>query len=185
GVDEAGSVLSGRPPVTSRILTAGWARAIGHLLWTSDGKALLGSIDDAGAHRIYRVDASSGKASPITKEHSFTGLALSRTGRTLVALRESFSEPPTLVRVDAANGQVSKISTFNDALLAGVELAKHESITYAGADGTPIQMWIAYPPGFDRSKKYPLYLLLHGGPHSGITDSFTFRWNTQVFAGWG
>src|SRR5262249_41157660 len=37
----------------------------------------------------------------------------------------------------------------------------------------------------DRSKKYPLYFLLHGGPHLGVTDGFAWRWNTQVFAGWG
>ncbi len=183
--DRARLALYDRASGKSRILTEGWDRSVGHLQWTSDGKALLGSIDDAGAHRVYRIDASSGKASPATKEHSFSGLALSRSGRTVVALRESFSEPPTLVRLDTASGQASKISSFNDALLGGVELARHESITYAGADGEPIQMWIAYPPGFDRSKKYPLYLLLHGGPHSGIADSFTFRWNTQVFAGWG
>jgi dipeptidyl aminopeptidase/acylaminoacyl peptidase len=46
-------------------------------------------------------------------------------------------------------------------------------------------MWMTYPPGFDRSKRYPLFLLIHGGPHSGITDSWTWRWNAQVFAGWG
>ncbi len=60
-----------------------------------------------------------------------------------------------------------------------------DSVTYAGADGADIQMWVVYPPGFDPAKKYPLYLLLHGGPHNGITDSWTYRWNAQVFAGWG
>lgn len=41
------------------------------------------------------------------------------------------------------------------------------------------------PAGFDPAKKYPLFLLLHGGPHNGITDAWTYRWNAQVFAGWG
>ena len=31
----------------------------------------------------------------------------------------------------------------------------------------------------------PLYLLIHGGPHNGITDGFSFRWNAQVFSSWG
>ena len=46
-------------------------------------------------------------------------------------------------------------------------------------------MWVIYPPCFDPTKKYPLYLLLHGGPHNGIADSWIFRWNAQVFASWG
>jgi dipeptidyl aminopeptidase/acylaminoacyl peptidase len=58
-------------------------------------------------------------------------------------------------------------------------------VTYSGAGGAPIQMWVIYPPDFDPAKRYPLYLILHGGPHNGVTDSWTFRWNAQVFSGWG
>ena len=46
-------------------------------------------------------------------------------------------------------------------------------------------MWVVYPPGFDATKKYPVMMLLHGGPHSGITDAVQWRWNAEVFAGWG
>lgn len=183
--DRARLALYDRASGTSRIVTEGWDRSVSGLHWTPDGKSLLGSIDDAATRRVYRIDAGSGKATPLTKESSFASLGISRSGRSLVALRESFSEPPTLVRVDPTTGQASKLSSFNDALLAGVELARHESVIYTGADGKPIQMWIGYPPGFDRTKKYPLYFLLHGGPYSGITDGFAWRWNTQVFAGWG
>jgi len=46
-------------------------------------------------------------------------------------------------------------------------------------------MWINYPPGFDKSKKYPLFVLIHGGPHNAITNAMQFRWNAQVFGSWG
>jgi dipeptidyl aminopeptidase/acylaminoacyl peptidase len=87
--------------------------------------------------------------------------------------------------VDAASGDARPLSTFNDALFANVALGTYESVTYKGSGGRDIQMWVNYPPDFDRTRKWPVYLLLHGGPHNGITDSFTFRWNAQVFAGWG
>jgi len=77
------------------------------------------------------------------------------------------------------------LSDANDAQLAATAFGKVESVTYKGADGADIQMWVVYPPDFDPAKKYPLYLLLHGGPHNGIPDSWTFRWNAQVFASWG
>ncbi len=83
------------------------------------------------------------------------------------------------------DGAATKLSDHNDAQLAATAFGKVESVTYKGADGADIQMWVVYPPGFDPAKKYPLYLLLHGGPHNGIQDSWTFRWNAQVFAGWG
>jgi dipeptidyl aminopeptidase/acylaminoacyl peptidase len=46
-------------------------------------------------------------------------------------------------------------------------------------------MWVVYPPDFDASRKYPVYMLLHGGPHSAAVDATQWRWNAQVFAGWG
>jgi dipeptidyl aminopeptidase/acylaminoacyl peptidase len=46
-------------------------------------------------------------------------------------------------------------------------------------------MWVSYPPDFDRGRRYPLFLLIHGGPHNGVTDGMQFRWNAQVFSSWG
>lgn len=100
-------------------------------------------------------------------------------------MRQSLSEPTTLVRVDPGSGAATALSHFNDDALAGADMGRVESVTYKGARGDDIQMWVVYPPGFDPSRKYPLFLLLHGGPHSGITDAWTYRWNAQVFAGWG
>jgi dipeptidyl aminopeptidase/acylaminoacyl peptidase len=93
--------------------------------------------------------------------------------------------PPTVVRIDPKSKRVEALSRVNDALLAGTDFGRYESVTYTGADGRPIQMWVTYPPGFDRSKKYPLFLLIHGGPHGAVTNAMQFRWNAQVFSSWG
>jgi dipeptidyl aminopeptidase/acylaminoacyl peptidase len=183
--DRARLVLHDRAAKANRVLTEAWDRSVGAIAWTPDSRALLGAIDDAGHGRVHRIDASSGAATPLTKGQTFSGLALSRDGRTLVALREGFSEPPTLVRVDLASGEPTKLSTFNDERLAKVDWGRYESVTYPGAGGKDVQMWVVYPPGFDPARKYPLFLILHGGPHNGVQDAFTFRWNAQVFSGWG
>ena len=79
----------------------------------------------------------------------------------------------------------TKISTFNDDAMAALDFARYESVTYKGARDADIQMWVFYPPGFDAAKKYPVLMLLHGGPHNAITDAVQWRWNAQVFASWG
>lgn len=182
--DRARLALYDRATGKSRVLTEAWDRSVAGLAWAPDASAVYSAVDDAGTHRIWRIDASTGKPTPLTQERSFGALAISRAG-VAVALRDAFDEPPTLVRVDLANGKAAKLSTFDDALLATVELGRYESVTFPGSGGKPIQMWVVYPPGFDAARKYPLYLLLHGGPHSGILDGFAWRWNAQVFAGWG
>jgi dipeptidyl aminopeptidase/acylaminoacyl peptidase len=183
--DRARLVLHDRRDGTQRVLTEDFDRTVNGVIWAPDSRAIYTSIDDAGHLRLYAIDIRSGAPRAITEAHSFTNPVLSKDGRVLMALRQSFAEPPTLVRVDARRGTVTKLSAFNDEILAGVEFGRYESVTYEGANGAPIQMWVVYPPGFDPEKKYPLYLLLHGGPHNGIPDGFHFRWSAQVFAGWG
>lgn len=178
-------VLHDRRRGTNAVVTSGFDRSVGTLSWTRDGRAAFMAIDDAAHDRVHRIDLPQGKVTPITREHSFSSLALSADGKVLVGLRQSFIEPPTLVRIDPRSGAATKLSTFNDELLAGVTWGRYESVTYKGANDADIQMWVVYPPDFDPARRWPLYLLLHGGPHNGIGDSFHWRWNAQIFAGWG
>lgn len=168
-----------------RRLAEGWDRSLEDFVWSPDSKSLYAPIDDAGTQRIYRLDVATGRHRAVTGASSFSGLEVAGRPAILVAIRQSFSEPPTLVHVATRDGAATKLSDHNDALLAGAVFGQVESVTYKGAGGADVQMWVIYPPGFDPSKKYPLYLLLHGGPHNGITDSWTFRWNAQVFSAWG
>lgn len=170
----------------TRIWHQDWDRSADGLVWQPDGRGFYASIDDAGVQRLYEIPLREGRAPrPITGDENFSAVAVSADGKRLVALRESYSEPGTLVRVDPRNGEATKISTRNDATLAQVNFGRYESVTYPGANGVDIQMWVVYPPNFDSSKRWPLFLLLHGGPHNGITNAFSYRWNAQVFAAQG
>ena len=167
-----------------REVTGDWDRSADGLVWMPDGTGMYGAIDDAGTRRIYHIDIATGSPRPVTAETDFSSLAVSDNG-TLVASTQSFLYPPRLVVVNPQTGESRRIDTLNDEILAGVDPGTYESVTYRGYDGQDIQMWVHYPPGFDKGKQYPLFLLIHGGPHSGITDGFHFRWNAQTFASWG
>lgn len=165
-------------------LTDGWDRSLGSFVWSKDGKSLFSNIDDAATQRLYQIDAKTGKPRAITKATSFGAPAVADKS-TLVATNDSFLYPSRLVTVDVKSGKTTRLDKFNDDLLSQTDLGHYESVTYKGADGKDIQMWIHYPPGFDKSKKYPLFLLIHGGPHNAIGDSFSYRWNAQTFSSWG
>ncbi len=169
---------------TQRELTTAWDRSVSSFVWSRDGKGFYSSIDDAATQRLYYIDAASGKARAITKATSF-GQPVQVGKNQLVATNDSFFYPARLVLVDSKDGEVKRLDSFNDELLANTELGHYESVTYKGADGKDVQMWVHYPPGFDKTKKYPFFMLIHGGPHNAITDSFSYRWNAQTFASWG
>jgi dipeptidyl aminopeptidase/acylaminoacyl peptidase len=178
-------ILMDRKGGSQRRLAADWDRSIGGMVWGPDSKSLYAPIDDAATQRIYRFEVAKGTQHAVTANSSFSSLAVAGKPAVLVAIRQSFTEPPTLVSVSTKDGAATRLSDQNDEQLAATAFGKVESVTYKGSGGADIQMWVVYPPGFDPAKKYPLYLLLHGGPHNGITDSWTFRWNAQVFASWG
>ena len=44
-----------------------------------------------------------------------------------------------------------------------------------------IHGFLVKPANFDASKKYPLLVLIHGGPQGAWNDSWSYRWNPQMF----
>jgi dipeptidyl aminopeptidase/acylaminoacyl peptidase len=115
-------------------------------------------------------------------------LTISRNGETCAYLRAVMDQPAevyTAVRVRAAEYQEINISHANDELLADLDLGRAETVTVAGAGGTPMQMWILKPPGFDATKKWPLAYLVHGGPQGAWENGWSYRWNPELWAAQG
>jgi dipeptidyl aminopeptidase/acylaminoacyl peptidase len=167
----------------TRRITDDWDRSPNGLVWAADSNGWFGTAADDGTSRVFHIDLE-GSVRAVTGPTNFGGLSIAEDG-TLVATNESFLFPARLVKVDADSGEATRLDTINDELLADIDLGTYESVTYTGHNGADIQMWVHYPPGFDQSKEYPLFLLIHGGPHSPITDGFHYRWNAQTFASWG
>ena len=88
-----------------------------------------------------------------------------------------------------ADGTGQKALTrFNDERMKGFDLGSVEHATVKGAGGDSVQMFVVTPPGFDAAApgtKWPFVQLIHGGPHSSWTDSWSYRWNPLLFAARG
>ncbi|GLP96214.1 alpha/beta hydrolase family protein [Paraferrimonas sedimenticola] len=182
--DTANLVLYDMAKGSERIITTDWDRSVARFVWTPDSKGFYAAIDDEATRRIYAIDAGNGKVRAITKATNFGKPDVAKDG-TLVAANDSFLYPARLVTINPRNGKTKRLDTFNDEVLADVDMGTYESVTYKGYNDQDIQMWVHYPPGFDKSKKYPLMMLIHGGPHNAISDGFHYRWNAQTFASWG
>jgi len=182
--DTANLVLLDVNKRTEREITTDWDRSVTRFNWTPDSKGFYAAIDDAATRRIYHIDARSSKIKPITKQTNFGKPSIAQDG-TLVAANDSFLYPARVVKINPANGKTTRLDSFNDDILADVDMGTYESVTYKGYNDEDVQMWVHYPPGFDSNKKYPLMMLIHGGPHGAISDGFHYRWNAQTFASWG
>ena len=74
------------------------------------------------------------------------------------------------------------LTSFNEKLLAQLDLGRVEDATFEGAGGDPVQMFVVFPPGFDPGRKWPLVHVIHGGPHGATLDQFHYRWNMALMA---
>ncbi len=85
-------------------------------------------------------------------------------------------------RADIRGFRAIPLTHLNDALLTQLDLPKMESFWFTAADGTKEQGFLIKPPAFDPSKKYPVKFLIHGGPQGAWGDSWSYRWNAELFA---
>ena len=83
---------------------------------------------------------------------------------------------PSEVAVLNGSG-VEKLSHINEVVLSQYQLGETVEINYKAPDGMDVQGWYILPPDFDNSKKYPLILIIHGGPHSMYRNQFNYLWH--------
>jgi len=160
-------------------------RATGWHAWSPDGSQLYVTVEDRGRHHLCRLGLHDALPTPVAAGGVIEGFALSRDGRRIVFDRATLSHPPALFAIGSDGQGERSIESLNRALLVRARLGVTREFTVKGWRGEPVQVWVTYPPGFDAGKKWPLLHSIHGGPHAAHTDGWHFRWNTQVFAGYG
>ncbi len=168
----------------TRNLTETFDRSVDEIAWAPDSKTIYFTAGDGPQNPLFALSVAGGTPRKVADGH-LTQLSISKDGLRAVMAKDSLSKPADVVTIDLASGKVSRITDTNDAALAGFALLPSESVSYAGALGKTVQGWITRPANFDPAKKYPLLLIVHGGPQSVFADSWSYRWNPQVFAGAG
>jgi dipeptidyl aminopeptidase/acylaminoacyl peptidase len=101
---------------------------------------------------------------------------------TLYVTRMSIDTPNEIWSYSLKDAEPMQITHMNDALLSQIDLQPLESFTFKGANDDDVQGFLIKPSGFDPAKKYPLKFLIHGGPQGAWGNSWTYRWNAELFA---
>ena len=180
--------LYDRQTGTSRSITPSWDRSADSYVWTPDSKTIYLTAENEGRVDIFRLPVAGGNPQAILAAGANGDLHVSPDGKKLVFSEASLAAPAEILAGTLDGGQtlknVMRLTNTNPGL-ASFKLRAAESVTYDGAAGAKIQMWIVKPPDFVEGRKYPLLYLVHGGPQNSWEDAWTFRWNAQVFASAG
>ena len=188
--DQGHLVLRERASGRTRKLAPRLDRQPQHVEWARDSSSVLFTLEDHGRVGLWRLstrvaDADAAPVAVAASGGSIGGFAQSSDGSVIAFERASAVHPPSLFACRGDGSGERGIETLNRALLARHSMGTVREVTIKGWGGAPVQMWITYPPNFDADKKWPLLHTIHGGPHAAHQDTWHFRWNTQVFAGYG
>ena len=167
-------------------ISDGFDRSANELAWSPDSKTIFFTAENETQKPVYAMAARAG-AEPrkIIADTFNTAISFSADGKTLVFERTNLAMPAE-VFVSASDGSnVRQLSHQNDSILAALEMNPPETFWFEGAAATKVQAMLIQPPKFDATKKYPLLVLLHGGPQTMWSNAWGYRWNAQVFSAAG
>ena len=168
--------VSGR----STSLTDTWDRSVDSPVWSADSRTIYFNAEDRGAMPVFAIPVTGGQPRALTPG-TFDGEFSLGGSDTLVVSRSSLAAPAELYTVPSS-GASRALTHQNQKLLAELDLAKPESFTFHGAGNAEVQGYLIRPPAFDAARKYPLLLLIHGGPQGVWGDTWSYRWNAQTFS---
>jgi dipeptidyl aminopeptidase/acylaminoacyl peptidase len=155
------------------------------LTWAADNAGVYFIAQDRGSANLYLAALRGGEPRQVTQGTHLLGLSsMTNTGLAVGTLTSPHA-PGDVITFDVRRPQqINKLTDVNGDVLQGRKLGQVEEIWYSSVDNYRIQGWIVKPPDFDPSKKYPLMLSIHGGPHSMYGVGFNFGWQEHAAQGY-
>ncbi len=167
-------------------LTESLDRWVDSFTWSPDSTRIFFTVIDRGRVGLQMIQVTGGGVrSIISGSSSLDDVQFSSDGRNLIYTEQSGSKPVEIYRASSTGGTPVALTHLNDTLLSRYTLTPLEEFTVDSSDRTRIHSFLLKPPDFSLAKKYPVLLLLHGGPQGEWGESWTYRWNAQVFAAAG
>ncbi len=167
-------------------LTEGFDRSAEELASSADSKTIFFTAENETQKPVYAMAARAGaEPKKIIADTFNTAISFSADGKTLAFERTSLTMPAEVFASASDGSNVRQLSHQNDSILAALEMNPPETFWFEGAEGTKVQAMLIRPPKFDATKKYPLLVVLHGGPQTMSSNAWSYRWNPQVFSAAG
>jgi dipeptidyl aminopeptidase/acylaminoacyl peptidase len=167
-------------------LSEGLDRWVGGMTWLPDSERLVFTAEDRGRTGLQMIAVSGGGVRSIIPGPTVDDVQFTPDGGTMVYTLQSGSKPVEVYKATAGAGTGVALTHFNDAALSNSTVRPLEEMwVESGEDKTRIQTFIVKPPDFSTLRKYPVLFLIHGGPQGAWGETWSYRWNPQVFASAG
>ena len=180
--DRFGIIVRDMASGQERELAPAWDRSADAIAWSRDGKTIYATALDVGQGKLFAIDAKTGKVTPLTGEGHVSAFDVGPTG--LVYASDSLKSPSELFTL-AGKGAPVKVASVSGEALKDVAWGAPEQFSFKGWNDETVHGFVVKPANFDPAKKYPVAFLIHGGPQGSFSNSWSYRWNPQIYANAG
>ncbi|HEV2464121.1 MAG TPA: prolyl oligopeptidase family serine peptidase, partial [Acidobacteriaceae bacterium] len=193
-------VVYDRQTHTIRNVLPKFDRWIDEFTWVPDSRTIYFTYPDEGDERVGSVQIDGSRFMRYTRRGEYGELHITPDGKQLIAAKMTMRMPGEVYALQVGGTQSplqaaqkpgspsfavaaeTQISHLNDALLDQLDMQPMEAFWFPSIGGTRVQGFIIKPPNFDSGKKYPVKFLIHGGPQGAWGESWSYRWNAELFA---
>ena len=163
-----------------KVLTASLDRSISNYAIPTGGDRIYFTCEHNGLVQLHSVSTA---GSDVRDEPSPATGSIGGISAGAAALVGSWDSAVSPTEIYSFNGAPKRLTSINAAKAAALDLPPVEHFTFKASDGREIHNMIVRPAGFDPAKKYPLFVVIHGGAANMWHDTFVLRWNYHLLAG--
>lgn len=178
-------MLYDRKTGQSHSLTEQFDSSVESFTFSADGQRVYLTALDQGRQPIYELPLGGGPGKKLINEDFNDDVQASADGKSLIFTRQTLAQPVEIYKANSIGAAVTQLTRTNDAILDDFNLKPAEEVSWEGAVGSRVYGFITKPANFTAAKKWPLIVLIHGGPQGAWNDSWSYRWNPQLFAAAG
>ncbi len=170
-------------------LTKGFDQQVEEIAISPDSKTVYFTAGESGKAPIFTVpmepDFLRRQIKKVVDGVYASNINISGDGKTLVFAASSMTTPAEIMRVNTDGSGLTALTHTNADAMKTFGLRVAEEMQWKGALLQTVHGYMIKPANFDPAKKYPLIVLIHGGPQGAWNDNWGYRWNPQVFANAG
>jgi len=175
-------MLYDRKSGTARSLSESLDSWVDEFTFAPNSQTIYLTAEERGKQPIYSVSVTGGPVRKVVSDGFNGEPQVTKDGSTLVFSRSSMTTPNEVYRANIDGSGVTELSKANDTFISSFNLKPAEEVTWTGGLGRKVAGWIIKPANFNPRKKWPLVVLIHGGPQGAWNDNWGYRWNPQVWA---
>jgi dipeptidyl aminopeptidase/acylaminoacyl peptidase len=156
----------------------------GELHWATAGEPLFSAGEKAETH-VYRANLAAHTFARVTSgPRSVHGFDLNARAGVMVYLSNDFEHLDDLYAAKMDGSGERQLTHLNASLWQQLQLQPVERVPYKSTDGWPVDGFFVKPLGWQAGKKYPMVLVIHGGPAGMFGVDWYHEFQVYAAKGW-